>query len=868
MAVNAPVPLVTAGILLVTARRDDRRVLFDVLDSQGYACIYAARDASQARALLAEKPAIALVMVEFGGDGREALAFCEELHDMPPYRHAPVLGLVDQQVGPKVWDAQHPPSGVLDWVRTPVDADEVLAKVKIVLEHPVRADDATSAPTGTSRADYRFAFDDNEDGWIISGPDGTVIEVNAAFARDVGLPADSLCGQSLTTLLGEGETGMETLHRSLEAEGSLERMVRCPRGDGSTELMRATTRLSAHNGWPVHVTYLQRYGHIAQGRAMLNLLARLRKTGSGDTGVREGARLMIRALQLDFLGVYAAMPEASGEPPVWAQEVRQPLANDVPVPDVLQQPVLKLVLDGQTLVHSDDAQRLASADEFVAAMGFAAFAGLPLVDERSNVLGALLAGSREAWDSHSLIPETRRAATSHFACEMELSRARQLGRARGLLDGLTRLPNRLLFNDRLETTLREAHRTGEMFAVLFVDLDRFKSINDSLGHSVGDEVLTAVARRLHGSVRSSDTVARYAGDEFTIILRHIIQRDDVLRIADKIVRLMDAPLMLVDGSELHITASIGISFYPDDASSGEQLLKHADVAMYNAKGKGRNGYQVYVTMPEQSHQQRVALETKLRQAERNGELRVFYQPQVNCATEDIVGMEALVRWEHPELGMISPGFFIPLAEETGLIIAIGEWVLRRACEAAARWQKRYGMPLRVGVNLSALQLMQPNIAEVVRSALIESALPASSLELEVTESISVKSAPHLLSNLRTLHDIGCQLAIDDFGTGQSSLDYLRNLPADRIKIDQSFVRNIGVDPDDEAIVKATINMVHSLNRAVVAEGVETEAHLAFLREQQCDELQGYLFCRPLARNAFDSLLGERQRLLAQGGSAA
>jgi len=248
---------------------------------------------------------------------------------------------------------------------------------------------------------------------------------------------------------------------------------------------------------------------------------------------------------------------------------------------------------------------------------------------------------------------------------------------------------------------------------------------------------------------------------------------------------------------------------------------------------------------------------------------VFYQPQVDAASEDIVGMEALVRWEHPELGFIGPGFFIPLAEETGLIVSIGEWVLRTACRHAQEWERRFGLGLRLGVNLSAVQLMQPNLLEVVASALEESGLEASLLEMEVTESISIKAAPNLMENLQGLHRLGCRIAIDDFGTGAASLDYLRKLPADRIKVDQSFVRNIGVDPDDEAIVRATIEMAHRLKRGVVAEGVETEQHLQFLRSNHCDELQGYLFCRPLPQPAFEKLLLERQRLLAGvGGSAA
>ncbi|MET0193965.1 MAG: bifunctional diguanylate cyclase/phosphodiesterase, partial [Hyphomicrobiaceae bacterium] len=406
-----------------------------------------------------------------------------------------------------------------------------------------------------------------------------------------------------------------------------------------------------------------------------------------------------------------------------------------------------------------------------------------------------------------------------------------------------------------------------LVAILLVDLDRFKSINESLGHAVGDQVLNAVARRLRASVRASDTVARFAGDEFTLILRHIIKRDDVLRIAEKVVQAMELPLALDDGSELQATVSVGIAFFPDDAAQGELLLRHADEAMYGAKSLGRNNYQLYAADTGAAQRQSAELKARLRHALRNDELRVFYQPQVAAASEDIVGMEALVRWEHPELGMISPAFFIPLAEASGLIVPLGEWVLRTACAQAKAWEDRFGLRLRLGVNLSAVQLMQPNLAEVVASALADSAFPADLLELEVTESISVKTVPQLIETLDALHAMGCQIAIDDFGTGAASLDYLRRLPADRIKIDQSFVRNIGVDPDDEAIVKATIDMAHRLKRGVVAEGVEIEQHLQFLRSNGCEELQGYLFCRPLPAPSFEKLLGERERLVGDGRSA-
>jgi diguanylate cyclase (GGDEF)-like protein len=538
---------------------------------------------------------------------------------------------------------------------------------------------------------------------------------------------------------------------------------------------------------------------------VLGLLARMTESGGGDEGVAAAVRSVVDWLALDFAALVQARPEQTGEVETLAIHHRFTPAADTP--DPVQQASVKTVLGGKEIVQLADA-----------------------------------------WKN------------------LEDAFVRDQGRARGLQDALTGLPNRLLFNDRLESTIQEAHRTGEMFAVVFVDLDRFKNINDSLGHAVGDQVLIAVSKRLRASVRASDTVARYAGDEFTMILRHIVQRDDVMRIAEKIVRAMEAPLQLAGGLELNITASLGLSFYPDDATDAERLLKHADVAMYSAKGMGRNNFQAYVAVPEESHQQRLALESKLRQAEKNGELRVFYQPQIDGVTEDIIGMEALIRWEHPELGMISPGFFIPLAEESGLIVPVGEWILRAACRDTRDWYQRYGLPLRVGVNLSPLQLRQPGFVERVASVLEETGLDPRQLDLEVTESISMKSIPGLLETLHGLRGLGCSISIDDFGTGQSSLDYIKRFPADRIKIDQAFVRNIGVDPDDEAIVRATISMAHNLNRQVVAEGVEIEQHLEFLREQGCEVLQGFLFCRPVPPATFENLLKERARVLGTPGA--
>ena len=653
------------------------------------------------------------------------------------------------------------------------------------------------------------------------------------------------------------------LNQKLDREGSVHLRGRKSRADGTTYPVDANVRLAVQEGRVVHFYLFRELSELSRYQQALAALGRLARTESRDEGFDVALHATVDWLELDFAVVVEAAPEHAGEMQSLAMFHRFAPAEDAA--DPLQDANLKSVLAGKEVVRTSNAWRSAADDAFVRARRLECLIGIPLRGERNVCLGALLVARRESLDGDGAALEGLRVVAHVLALELQLRRSRDQGRAVGLQDPLTGLPNRLLFNDRLNSAILEAHRTSEMFAVVFVDLDRFKNINDSLGHAVGDQVLTVVAKRLRISVRGSDTVARYAGDEFTLILRHMVQREDVSRIAEKIVRAMEVPLQLAAGLELSVTASLGVSFYPDDATDAERLLKHADVAMYSAKGMGRNNFQAYVAVPEESHQQRLALESKLRQAEKNGELRVFYQPQLDGVSEDIVGMEALMRWEHPELGMISPGFFIPLAEESGLIISMGEWILRAACRDARRWQVMFDLPLRIGVNLSPLQLRQPSLVQIVDAVLKETGLDPRLLDLEITESISVKSIPNLLETLHGLRGLGCGVSIDDFGTGQSSLDYIKRFPADRIKIDQAFVRNIGVDPDDEAIVRAIISMAHDLNRVVVAEGVETEQHLDFLRGAGCEVLQGFLFCRPLPAASFENLLVERARLL--GGVA-
>ncbi len=725
------------GILVLAARRDLRRRLFDVFDQAGCRHIHSARDAQHAAILLEGRQPLELMVAVLGDDAAQARHCCEQLHGLAAGAGVPLLAILDEDAA---LQAEQLPDDIAGWLHATRIEAELLTRWRQL--PPAAAAPAPPAP-----------------------------------------------------------------------------------------------------------------GHSAAERA-LALLARIFATSGGGAT----ARLLFDELALDYFAVWPVRNEGNeflapllqlwnGAEPAW--------------PPVEAQQLLQRVLGGEPVLYRSEAALRAPADPLLPLLELSGFVGLPLLDERRVVLGAMLAGTRRGFGDMAVVEPLLRCAAARFAQGLELGLTREQGRAEGLLDALTGLPNRLLFGDRLESILREAVRNGECFAVLFVDLDHFKAINDTHGHAAGDRVLQEITRRLRGSVRASDTVARYAGDEFTVVLRHIVKNDDVQRVAEKILQVVGEPLALENGTRLQVGVSIGVSFFPDDAADAETLLKHADEAMYAAKRQGRNTFRIYEVSPEYARQHGLALRSRLRHALGNGELRLVYQPQVGTDSEDIVGMEALLRWEHPELGPISPAVFVPLAEETGLIVPIGEWVLRTACRQAHEWEQRFGLRLRLGVNLSALQLMEPRLPATVFRALQESGLDPALLELEITESISIKAAPNLVENLQALHRLGCRIAIDDFGTGAASLDYLRKLPADRIKVDQSFVRNIGVDPDDEAIVRATIEMAHRLGRSVVAEGVETEQHLAFLRANHCDELQGYLFCRPLPVVSFERLLAERQQLLGQ-----
>jgi diguanylate cyclase (GGDEF)-like protein len=424
-------------------------------------------------------------------------------------------------------------------------------------------------------------------------------------------------------------------------------------------------------------------------------------------------------------------------------------------------------------------------------------------------------------------------------------------------DRLTGLPNRMLFDERLSLALAHTHRSGEMLAVVFLDLDGFKTINDTLGHAVGDQLLKRVAERLKGCLREGDILARWGGDEFTFLLSLISGAEETAKIATEILDTLNTPLQF-KGQELHIKASLGIALAPYDGDDVETLLKNADAAMYRAKQQGRNNYQLYTSAIGTKAQERLVLENNLYKALERQEFQLHYQPQIDLQTGEIVGMEALIRWQSPELGFISPGVFIPIAEEMGLINSIGEWVLWTACAQNKIWQSLGLPPIRMAVNLSARQFQQKNLVKIIAEVLEATKLQACYLELEITESIAMHDINSTILVLRTLRSMGIQIAIDDFGTGYSSLSSLKHFPLDKLKIDQSFVRELVTDSCDAAIITALVALGEGLKLEVIAEGVETQEQLEFLRSVKCDSVQGYLLSRPLPVQEATTCLSKKQ----------
>ncbi len=556
------------------------------------------------------------------------------------------------------------------------------------------------------------------------------------------------------------------------------------------------------------------YRQIAAGRAE----RALRETNQFAAEIIEnaGEGIVVYDRNLRYLLWNRFMEDLTGIP---AEKVIGKPATDI-FPHIREQHVddlLEQAMDGQTVSSPDIHYYVPGSPH----RGWVSAVYRPHYDASGNIVGVI-----------GLIRDITQRKTAEQQIEYQAYH-----------DALTGLANRRLFQEHLTIALALAQRRRKLVAVLFLDIDHFKVVNDSLGHSVGDELLKQISSRLKSAVREGDTVARVGGDEFTIVLQDLQRREDAAHVADKVLRTIAQPVE-ISGHKLYVTVSIGVTTFPDDGDDSETLIKNADNAMYRAKAEGRNTYHMSTEELSRLVQERISLESGLHLAMERDEFELFYQPQIDSRTMKITGMEALLRWRHPERGLISPSDFIGVAEDRGYIVVIGDWVLRTACREAAMIRQRGHKDVKVSVNLSARQFREISLASRIEAAIREARLDPHMLELEITESVAVENVELTLAVLTQLRSLGISIAIDDFGTGHSALSYLKHFPIDTLKIDRSFVADLPA-PADAAIVRSVIQLAQGLRLRVVAEGVERKDQLDFLRENGCPEVQGFYFGNPI-----------------------
>lgn len=674
---------------------------------------------------------------------------------------------------------------------------------------------------------YRLLAEDSMEIILFIRPNGQIIDANEAAVRRYGYTLEELVHRSIQNL-SLPEDQLEVVDLNQKALGGIhfECLHLCK--DGSIFPVEVSTKGTIYNGCQIIISIIRDITERKNTEAKVWLekeRAQVTLDSIGDAVITTDVRGNVEYLNPIAEALTGwTNAEAAG---LSLEKVFQIVDEETSRP--IKSPIVRCLKEGCVIGLENHTVLINRQGHTIAIEDSAA----PIRDRNKAVIGGVLV-FHDVSDKRNLMKELEHQA--HH-------------------DALTGLPNRLHFNQDLNQALAKAKRTRGKLAVMFLDLDRFKLINDTMGHSLGDLLLNVVAERIRETLREGDTLARQGGDEFLVLLPEICHEQDVVAVSDRILEVFSQPLIL-DGNEVYMSTSIGISLYPVDGSDIETLVKQADTAMYYAKEQGRNNYQFFTAGLNIKVNDRLSIENSLRKGLERGEFVLHYQPQVDLESGFIVGMEALIRWNTADRGIISPATFIPIAEETGLIVPIGEWVLRTACAQNMAWQEQGYPLLRMAVNISARQFREPNFINLVAGILQEIGMDPQWLELEITESIAMENGEASVEMLSSFKELGIRISIDDFGTGFSSLNYLRRMPIDTLKIDQSFIRDISTGENGKEVVTAIIQLAKNLRLKVIAEGVETNTQWSFLKNKQCNEIQGFLFSKAVTSEEVEKLFDQ------------
>ncbi len=846
------------NVLIACEDKQDRFRLFGYFDEKNCDAIYTAKSLDQAMAAIEKNPAINCIIIELSNQWINKPAQINDLRKQ--IEGAYIIGLITQDVRVGI-DAYEKMEEVIDvMIFSPVSVNEIDIRLhkKDSQSHLI---EAQQVQNDDELQYYKELYFDASSipKVLINAKDQSITEYNKAFHELFDSTSNQLLGEKWYAFAKDFSAAeAKDTRTKLNEQGHTHLQLTTQDSQGRKRKINLHLTMGVVDGETIYLGEIENTADTSFYAKVFNHIRKLQNIDFSSPEINTHIASLIEWMGLDYCFIIGK--SASGRYDVMIDtftDEKYPLS----FVQCDHEFILRKLKGTRSVEISQSAWRDVPADKFLNQFKTEHFLAYHcFISDKLDELFIAGGQNTKHWDATKLLMSD---LADHYNQHLAFKALKKSHETESKHDALTGLINRRYINKEIDHSIFNA-QDGDMFAILFIDLDRFKVINDSLGHDIGDEVLLSVSNILMKNIKEYGVCARYAGDEFMMLLNNIESKQIATTVAKRVLKDMIEPIQLSNGSEINLTVSIGISYYPEHGQNRATLIKKADVALYDAKLNGKNRVSIYrKSQKGETAKQKIEMERNLRNAIDQGELHAYYQPKINARTDDIAGFEALIRWVHPDLGLISPGLFIPIAEQSGMITEIGYFMMRRACEDLVGLQKKFGLGLQMSVNLSPLQLNDKNLITEIRNIIQETTIHPKYLDFEVTESEGLINVQSALSAFKQIVELGCSLSIDDFGTGHSSLDYLKKIPAKTLKIDQSFVKNIGLDQDDEAILEATFNMARKVGRQIVAEGVETEEQRLYLMAKGCDYFQGFLFCRPLPIQEITKILKQRASMLKE-----